>query len=230
MRVGLRMHFVNCHMQDTMMVVDDVNPPHPQCPCCDMLVLWTALNFLHTNNAQCTKGEEWNQCRLVVEENRADTERSFRENGRPLTMVLTFNYLGRIIMASDNEWKLVVGNLCEAQNKWARISRILGREGEYTRVSGNFFKAVVQVVLLIGFYTLVMTPLMGQTWGGFQHRVAHRLAGKHPRWINDDGSEILSLGEEIQESGLEVVEDYITWRQNRFAQYIATRPILNICE
>ena len=38
------------------------------------------------------------------------------------------------------------------------------------------------------------------------------------------------LGEAMREAGLEEVETYITQRQNTAAQYIATRPILDLCE
>ena len=34
----------------------------------------------------------------------------------------------------------------------------------------------------------------------------------------------------MQEAGLEEVEEYITRRQNTIAQYIVTRPILDLCE
>ena len=34
----------------------------------------------------------------------------------------------------------------------------------------------------------------------------------------------------IREAGLEEVETYITQRQNTVAQYIATQPILELCE
>ena len=41
----------------------------------------------------------------------------------------------------------MVGNLRKAWKSWDRLLRILGREGASPRVSGMFFKAVVQAVL-----------------------------------------------------------------------------------
>ena len=38
------------------------------------------------------------------------------------------------------------------------------------------------------------------------------------------------LGEAMMEAGLEEVEMYITWRKNMVMQYIATMPILELCE
>ena len=48
---------------------------------------------------------------------------------------------------------------------------ILSREGAVPQVSGFFFKAVVQAVLLFGAETWVVTPLMGKALGGFETQV-----------------------------------------------------------
>ena len=50
------------------------------------------------------------------------------------------------------------------------MSRILSREGAAPQVSGFFFKAVVQAVLLFGAETWVVTPCMGKAVGGFRPR------------------------------------------------------------
>ena len=62
-------------------------------------------------------------------------------------------YLVRVISAADNNWPAVVSNLGRAREVWKRITRILSRYGEEPRVSGFFFKAVVQAVVLIGLDT-----------------------------------------------------------------------------
>ena len=49
---------------------------------------------------------------------------------------------------------------------WKRITRTLIREGEEPRVSGLFFKSVVQGVLLFGLDTWAVTPYMGRSLGG----------------------------------------------------------------
>ena len=63
---------------------------------------------------------------------------------KQLNTVPSFKYLERILMAGDNDWAAVAGNLGKARKSWGRLHRILSREGENKRVSGNFFKAVVQ--------------------------------------------------------------------------------------
>ena len=50
------------------------------------------------------------------------------------------------------------------------MTRVLRREGVALRVSGLFFKAVVQAVLIFGAETRVVTPHMGKALGTFRHR------------------------------------------------------------
>ena len=125
-------------------------PPHPCCPCCDMLVLWEDPNGRHINTALCCKGAESNHHRLYAEEARAGTDAAFQLYGLPLTDMEAFKYLGRTLTAADNDWPAVTSNLRKARTKWTRISRIIGREGENSRISGNLFKAVIHTVLLFG--------------------------------------------------------------------------------
>ena len=46
------------------------------------------------------------------------------------------------------------------------MTRVLIREGAEPRVSGFFLKAVIQLVLLFGLETWVVTPRMGRVLGG----------------------------------------------------------------
>ena len=52
---------------------------------------------------------------------------------------------------------------------------ILVQEGDNPRVSGMFFKAVVQAVVVFSSGTWVMAPCMGRALGNFEHGV--------DRWI-----------------------------------------------
>ena len=65
------------------------------------------------------------------------------------------------------------------------MSRILSREGAAPRVSGFFFKAVVQVVLLFVLETWLVTPRMGKDLGGFQAQVTRQIMGRLPRSTPD---------------------------------------------
>ena len=75
-----------------------------------------------------------------------------------------------MISAADNNWPAVVKNLSRARTVWRRIFRILIREAAAPQVSGFFFQSVVQVVLLFGLETWVVTPHTGKDLGFFRPR------------------------------------------------------------
>ena len=83
-------------------------------------------------------------------------------------------------MAEDN-WPDVVGNLSRVGAVWKRMTRILSREGAEPRVSGIFFKAVIQEVLLLNSEAWLFTPRTGRALGGFHNQAVRRLMGWLPR-------------------------------------------------
>ena len=134
----MRVHFLHWHVRDTVVILEEGNPPHPQCPQCDMLVPWRTLNGRHLNTAQCSRGAERNRRRLAEEELRERSERAFQAYGEPLVNVTTFRYLGRVMTAGDDDWPAVIGNLQKARKSWGRLLRILIRERADLKVSGHF--------------------------------------------------------------------------------------------
>ena len=74
-RSYMRMHLLHWHVQDTMLILEEGNLPHPRCPLCDMLVTWRSLNESHKRTAQCKTGLERKQRCLSAEEERATTSR-----------------------------------------------------------------------------------------------------------------------------------------------------------
>ena len=138
-------------------------------------------------------------------------------------MVTSFKYLGRVILATDDDWPAVVRNLARAKKVWSRMPRILSREGAKPWVSGLFFKAVIQVVLIFGADTWMVTPHMGKALGGFQTQVAIRMTVQL-LWKTTDGTWRYSSAAAAREAaGFLNMEEYIRWRQNTAAQYIATQ-------
>ena len=113
------------------------------------------------------------------------TVRDFQAYGSPLEMVTSFKYLGRILTDLDDDWPAVVGDLRKSRKSWTRLSRVLVREGVNPILSGIFFKAVVQALLLLGEEVWVMNPHMGRALGGFQHRVARRITERQPQRLVD---------------------------------------------
>ena len=92
----------------------------------------------------CRSGAERKRRRLAEAEIRESTEMAFEAYGEQLESVPRFTYLGRVMAAGDDNWPAVAGNLQKARRSWGRLQRILRREGATPRISGSFFKAVVQ--------------------------------------------------------------------------------------
>ena len=82
---------------------------------------------------------------------------------------------------------MVVRNIWRARQKWAWLNRILSREGDNARNLGQIYLAVVQLVMLYGLETRVLTPHMKRVLGGFHHRVNRRLTVRQPRRVQGGG-------------------------------------------
>ena len=102
-RMMKRVNFMHRHVCDTVIILEEDNLPHLQCPRCDMLVPWKDLNDWNATTAQCTKGEERKRLQLAEEEMRENAARAFKANVRTLDMVTSFKYLGRIMTALNND-------------------------------------------------------------------------------------------------------------------------------
>ena len=54
---------------------------------------------------------------------------AFSAYGSTLKMVLSLKYLGRLLLAADDDWTVLIQNLMKAWAVWRIIARILSREG-----------------------------------------------------------------------------------------------------
>ena len=124
----------------------------------------------------------------------------------------------------------MAGNLGKARKSLGQLKRILSKEGADKRVSGNIFKAVVQQVLLFGAETWVVTPIMERVLSSFMHGAARRITGIQPRRGWDGKWFYPSLEGAMKGTGFKDIRTSINARQNTVAQYISTRPLLDLCE
>ena len=161
MCTNLRIHFLHLHVQDTILILEEGNRPHPCYPDCNMFMPWATLNLRHLTTALCERGVDQKMWRLAEEESQMGAAMAFQAYGRPLDTFLSFKYLGRLLTETDNDWAPVIENLQKARKIWDRLSRILGREGADTWVLGSFYLAIVQAVLLFSTENWVMTPHIG---------------------------------------------------------------------
>ena len=109
----------------------------------------------------------------------------------------------------DDDWLAVVGNLGKERKNWGQLSWVLGWEGADPKVSGNFYEAVAQAVLLFGAETWVLTHRMDKALESFQSSVVRRLTGKQPRQRTYGSWDCPPLAEALGEAGLEWISDSV---------------------
>ena len=176
----MRVHFVHRHVQDTVVMLEEGNLPHPRCPRCDLQVPRKALSGSHLETAQCKKGAERERRRLAETEMQENSERAFHAYRKPMEAVSEFRYLGRLLTATDDYWPAVAGNIRKVRVIWGRLARVPGREEADPKVSRSFYTAVTQQVLLFGAETWVLTRKIESALDVFQGRVARWLTGRQP--------------------------------------------------
>ena len=103
-------------------------------------------------------------------------------------------------------------------------------QGGGPKVSRNFYTAATQQVLLFRAETWVLTRNMESALDAYQGRVERNLTGRQPRRGRDGRWFYPSLVGAMKEAGIMRIRTSILRRQNTVAQFIATRPILGLCE
>ena len=194
-----------------------------------MFVSHKAFNGRNIVTEFFQRGDERKRRCLAEEEARLGAELTITAYGIPLYPVTSFKYLGRVILAADDDWPAVVNNLQISWRKWVRLTRVLIREGVDAWTSGQIYLAVVQLVMIYGYETWATKPLIGRGLGGLHHRVDRRLTGRQPQrgrygvWVYN------LLEDAMAEAGLQEVATYVSRFQNTLAQFIATRTIMELC-
>ena len=89
-RTAMRVHFWRRHVQDTIIILEEGNLPHPRCENCDMFVLWRALNGRHKSKMMCKSGAERKRQRLAEAEIRESTEMALEGYGKQIKSVPRF--------------------------------------------------------------------------------------------------------------------------------------------
>ena len=177
-RSSLRTHFSFRHPTDVIVVEEE--GPLPRCMAC-MLFTSTANTPAHLRTQICQRGSVRKRRRELDYDYLTGMEAEFSISGTVIEPVDCFRYLGRPINATGSDWSAVVYNLRKARGRWARVTRVLSRQGASSKISGYFYKAVCQSVLLYGCETwLVNQPLL-RCLEGFHHHVARKLSHRSIR-------------------------------------------------
>ena len=144
--MNLQAHFARRHPGPTIVILEEGS--HPHCPCCEVFLLHLAMWKTIPETAMCEAGLVWRQQELALARARKAEGVELMVQGRPLEKVEPFWYLWRLLTSSDLDWPKVQASMHRARKIWARIARVLTREGTTPRASGNSYKVVVQLVLL----------------------------------------------------------------------------------
>jgi hypothetical protein len=225
---GLRAHFQFRHPKDSVHILDESPRPFDKCASCGIQL--QNADAKHRSTKACKRGAVMLKQRGLAEAARTAREVTFTIYGQELRSVETFKYLGRPMSCTDNDAAAVFRNISLARKKWAMCRRILARDAATPQISGMFYKAIVQTVLLFSSETWVVTPTLLQQLESFHHAAVRQIAGKRAtldvrtgvwKWPPLEGAMALA--------GVKPISEYIRVRQDTIAQYVATRPIMDMC-
>jgi hypothetical protein len=150
--------------------IDGANPL-PKCERCGLQCTHRALNTTHTTSQYCREATERKVRQQAAVNSARDLNVSFTAYGQSLERVEVFKYLGRLLAMNDNDMSAVRANLKKARKCWTMFSRLLTGENMSPRVCEMFYRAVIQLVLLFGSESWVLTDTAMRVLEGFHVRV-----------------------------------------------------------
>ena len=141
----------------------------------------------------------------------------------------SFNYLGRILHRADEDWLNVIRDIQRARQFWGRLGKLLRREGSDPIISENFYRTVVQAVLIFGSKTWVLMAAMMQNIEGVHVGFLRKVAGKKARRIGDETWQKEGADSVLQAAGTKPLMEYTKKRQAVVVEWVALRPIFEVC-
>jgi hypothetical protein len=169
---ALRWHFLFHHPQDLVVLPSEGTVPFPRCERCGMQAQVGALYGKHQCTRLCCEGWERKKQHKAAEAARIALARTFTAYGEDLERVEVFKYLERLLTYDNNDSQAMQSNLKKSRKSWARVSCLLRAENASPKVSGVFYKATVQAVLLFGSETWKLSPSSLKSLEGFHLRAA----------------------------------------------------------
>jgi hypothetical protein len=222
-RQSMRTHFQHRHWNDVIVIQEE--GLLPKCERC-LQFTSTALTQRHRNSKTCAAGFARKQRRLqqlTYEEGESTT---IRINGTPIENVDSFRYLGRILTATGDDSLAVVFNLKKARTTWRRIQTILRHPGSDPKTSANFYKAVVQAILLYGSETWNITNQSITLLNGFHNNVIRQLNNNPIRRAQPTSDIWLypNVEHAQQITGIQPITHYIQTRKTTLLHWAQNRP------
>ena len=113
----------------------------------------------------------------------------------------------------------VRAQLMKARGTWARLGKVLQIENVPPRISGMFYPATIQAVLLYGSETWNLTPRLLVTLEGFHVHAARRITDMMPKKGHDKVWQYPSNKTVLRAAGLRNIAHYITVWRKTVAEY-----------
>ena len=106
---------------------------------------------------------------------------------------------------------------------------MLRREGADPILSAKFYRAVVQAVLLFGADTSVLSAAMLKNLEGVHVGFLRQVTGMKARRLGDKTWTKEGPDRVLQAAGTKSLREYIDKRQATVAEWVALRPIFEVC-
>jgi Reverse transcriptase (RNA-dependent DNA polymerase) len=221
-RDSMRTHFQHRHWKDTIIIEEE--GPLPRCNRCLMFTR-SANTDKHYNTQRCQAGTNRAQRRQQQADNEVGEDNIIYIRGVTIERVDSFRYLGRILTATGDDSLTLQYNLNKARHTWRRISPILRREGADKSTSGNFYKAIIQSVLLYGSESWHYKKQSIKALTGFHQNVARLITNKQPRRVHPSIDVWLysNADDALEEANLLPLESYIIKRKSKLLHWAQNR-------
>ena len=191
-KFGLYRHFCLRHPGATLIIRGDKRLD--KCELCGM----QAENMKkHQNSSTCRKARKRRENEVKQDQQKKAEGVEFHVNGKVLSRVREFTYLGRVFTEKDDDSICIERQIKKAKQRWYRIANILKREGANAICMARFYVTVVQAVLLYGADSWVVTEKDMNKLESFHKRAIRHMTGTHicklsdKEWVFPDHSELL---------------------------------------
>lgn len=156
----------------------------------------------------------------------------FTVSGKPIKIVDTFKYLGRVTAKTDIDEAAVLQNReQQASRKWVSMRMVLTRDGVKPKTMAVFYRTVVLYTLFYGSASWVLTQDLMRQLRSFHQRCCRGLARDFIRQHEITGEWICPNSDKVlQKVGCQSIEEYIQRRRDTIMEYAKTRNIYEECK
>jgi hypothetical protein len=165
----MRRHFRDVHPMDLVRVPKEGKFDH--CKQCGMQV--HPLYPRHRRSKECQVGAERQLQREAAVMSAPALRQQFTVRGDVLQWVEVYKYLGRMMAQDDNDIQAIHAQLQKACSTWAQVRQVLCSENASPFVAAQFYQAIIQVILLYGSETWVISRTALAWLEGFHIRTAY---------------------------------------------------------